>query len=170
MAKGRGFAKKVQGFLNPRPKKDEQEFGPGKEGIIMCPVCHAYYYKKSWHNDLEGLTPNRFAEHDIRFSTCPACEMKKGKTFEGEVIIKLSDELHKHDVLNAIHNSDEQARDKDPMDRVLWITDSGSEIRVYTSENQLAVKIGKKLDSALKGGKLDIQYSREDVARVTWEK
>jgi hypothetical protein len=35
----------------------------------------------------------------------------------------------------------------------------------------LAVKIGKKLDSAFKGGRLEIKYSnKEDTARVIWEK
>lgn len=174
---GKGFDKKTEGFLNPRPKKDEQEFGPGKKGIIMCIDCNAYYYSKSWHHSLEGAikgqTPEEFAEHEVKFQTCPACQMKKDKAFEGEVIIKLNDanDSQKSDILNAIHNSDEQAQDRDVMDKVLWIEDKGAEIRVYTSENQLAIRIGKKLDSAFKGGKLDINHSKsEDVARVLWEK
>lgn len=176
-SESKGFDEKVGGFLKPRPKKDEQEFGPGKKGIIICIDCNAYYYDKSWHPSLEGAvkgqTPEEFADHEVKFQPCPACQMKKDKTFEGEIIIKLNDvnDSQKSDILNAIHNADKQAQDRDVMDKVLWIEDKGTEIRVYTSENQLAIRIGKKLDSAFKGGKLNINHSKsEDAARVVWEK
>jgi NMD protein affecting ribosome stability and mRNA decay len=169
---------KVQNLMRqPSSKKEEQEFGPGKKGFVMCPDCNAAYYNKSWHHGLEGAVrdqlPEEFADHDVTFETCPVCKMKKDGTYEGEVIIKLGKpaEEYKEEILKAIRNSDDQAQDRDVMDAVLKIDDRGSEIRVYTSENQLAVKIGKKLDSAFKGGRLEIKYSEgEDTARVIWEK
>jgi len=161
----------------PSSKKEEQEFGPGKKGFVICPDCNAAYYDKSWHHGLEGAVkdqlPEEFADHDATFETCPTCQMKKDGVYEGEVIIKLGRpaEEYKGEILKAIRNSNEQAQDRDVMDEVLKIDDRGSEIHVYTSENQLAVKIGKKLDSAFKGGRLEIKYSKgEDTARVIWEK
>jgi hypothetical protein len=173
----KGFAKKIGEFLNPRAKKEVEEFGPGKRDFIVCPECEAVYYHKSWHHGMEGAVkdqmPEEFADkHGIKFRTCPACQMKKDKVYEGEVIIRVGKSGGvKSDILNAVKNSDKQAQDRDPMDRVLWIDDRGSEVRVYTSENQLAVKIGKKINSAFKGGKLNIKYSgKEDTARVVWER
>ncbi len=161
-----------------RSKKEEQELGSGKKDFVMCSDCNAVYYNKSWHHGMEGKIedqlPEEFAEkNDVVFETCPACQMKKDGTYEGEVIIKLGKlaEKNKKEILNTIRNSDEQAQDRDPMDRILKIDDRGSEIHVLTSENQLAVRIGKKLDSAFKGGRLEIKYSeKEDTARVIWEK
>lgn len=108
----------------------------------------------------------------LKFKTCPACQMKKDKSFEGEVIINLSGKgaAAKNEILHLIKNTDDQARFRDTLDRVLWTQDSGNEIHIFTSENQLAVMIGKKLDSAFKGGKLGIKYShQEDPIRVHWQ-
>ena len=93
------------------------------------------------------------------------------KIFEGEVTIKLGSKggKVKTDILNTIKNSDEQARDRDPMDRILWMKDKDDEVRVFTSENQLAVRIGKKLESSFPGSKLEIKHSGEDIIRVYWE-
>ena len=168
--KGRGFIEKLQSFLQP---PDEQNFD-NKKGITMCPECHAYYYEKAWHNSLDKFVGDKdedsFSENEVHFELCPACQMKKSKTYEGEVVIELRDQSHREEVMNAVHNSDEQAREKNPMDRVLWVTDRGDGIHIFTSNNELAVKIGKKLDSAQKGGQLDIKYrDKEGTSRVVWK-
>ena len=169
MQKGKGFIEKLQDFLKPPAL---EEHGPQAKGIVMCTECHAYYYEKAWHNSLDKFLgdkdPDKFAEQEVSFASCPACKMKKARAFEGEIVIKLHDASHREDIMNTVHNSDEQARDKNPMDRVLWISDKGDAIHVFTSDNQLAVKIGKKLDSSLKGGKLDIKYG--EATKVTWER
>ena len=98
--------------------------------------------------------------------------MEKDRTFEGELVITLSKEklAEKNEIMNVVKNSDERARAHDPLDRVLWIEYKGSEIRVLTSENQLAVRMGKKLESAFKGSSLEIKHSHgEDIIRVFWK-
>ena len=164
-----------------RSKKDEQEFGLASKEFVICPDCNCVFFDKAWHHSLEEdakhLTdekPRTSAQvrgKNIRFKICPACQMKKDKTFEGELVMTLSKEkmAEKNEILNVVKNSDEQARTHDPMDRVLWIEYKDSEIRVLTSENQLAVRIGKKLESAFKGGTLEIKHSHEeDIIRVFW--
>ena len=43
------------------------------------------------------------------------------------------------------------------------------EITVYTTKNQLAVELGKKIAAAHKGGKLEIQWSKTDKpVEVRW--
>ena len=97
--------------------------------------------------------------------------MKKDKIFEGEIIIKLKAESLKlrADVLSTVKNSDKQAQERDPMDRILWMEEREDGIHIFISENQLAVKIGKKLKSSFPGSKLEIKHSGEDIIRVSVE-
>lgn len=155
-----------------RPKKDEQEFGLARKEFVICPGCSCVFFDKSWHHSLEEDARHLTDRKNIRFKTCPACRMKKDRTFEGELVIELSKEKlgEKKEILNVIKNSDEQAQAHDPMDRILWIEDGGAKIRILISENQLAVRIGKKLESAFKGGVLEIKHSHgEDVIRAFWK-
>ena len=155
-----------------RSKKEEQEFGLARKEFIICPDCSCVFFEKAWHHSLEEDAKHLKEFKGLKFKVCPADRMKKNKIFEGEVIIELSKEKlgEKKEVLNAVKNSDEQARAHDPMDRILWIEEKGGEIRIFTSENQLAVRIGKKLKSSFKGGTLKIKHSHEeDVMRVYWD-
>lgn len=155
-----------------RSKKDEQEFGLAKKEFIICPNCESVFFDKAWHHSLEEDAKHLTDRKNIRFKICPACRMEKDRTFEGELVISLSKEklAEKNEIINVIKNSDEQARAHDPMDRILWIEYKGNEIRVLTSENQLAVRMGKKLESAFKGGSLEIKHSHEeDVIRAFWK-
>lgn len=168
-----------RGSIAPRRKrapKDEQEFGLAGKGYLVCPVCKSVFFDKSWHHPIEkDKNFSTKKDKNIKFELCPACDMLKKKMFEGEIVIKLNPAgehaIIKNDVLGAIKNSDELARQRDPMDRVLWMEDEGNEIKIYTSENQLAVIIGKKLDSSFPGGQLKIDHSHgEDLIRVFWER
>ncbi|OGN08927.1 MAG: hypothetical protein A3J46_02610 [Candidatus Yanofskybacteria bacterium RIFCSPHIGHO2_02_FULL_41_11] len=99
--------------------------------------------------------------------------MIRNKLFEGELIIKIKNQNTKikikEDILNTIKNSNKQAQERDPLDRILWMEDKGDEVRIFTSENQLAVRIGKKLKSSFSGSKLEIRHSDEDIVRVYWK-
>jgi hypothetical protein len=155
-----------------RSRKEESEFGLGKKDYVLCSECGIVYFDKAWHNRLEEEKSEHFkAGKRVNFELCPACKMKKDKIFEGELVVKLKVESKKlkGNVMNTIKNSDKQAQDRDPMDRILWTEDGDDEVRVFTSENQLAVRIGKKLESSFPGSKLEIQHSGEDIVRVYWE-
>ncbi len=155
-----------------RSKKDEQEFGLAKKEFIICPDCESVFFDKAWHHSLEEDVKHLTDKKNIKFKICPVCRMEKDKTFEGELVITLSKEklAEKNEIINVVKNSDKQAQAHDPMDKILWIEYKGSEIRVLTSENQLAVRIGKKLESAFKGSALEIKHSHEeDLIRVFWK-
>lgn len=156
----------------PHSKKDEQEFGLAKKEFLVCMDCGSSYFDKSWHHGLDEEKLGHFKKDKlVKFDVCPACKMAKEKRYEGELVIKflISNSKFLNQIKNTVKNSDEQARDKDSMDRVLWTEEKNGELRVYTSENQLAVKIGKKLRSSLGKGKLIIKHSQEDVSRVYLE-
>jgi hypothetical protein len=153
-----------------RSRKEESEFGSGKREYILCPDCRSAYFEKSWHQNLEGDISHFNKKRRIIFKLCPACEMAHNKIFEGELIIKFNDhnsvKKNKQEILNLIKNSNQQAQERDPMDRVLWQEDRGDELHIFTSENQLAVKIGKKIKSSFPVSKIDIKHSGEDIIRV----
>ena len=157
----------------PHSKKDEQEFGKARKEFIICMDCGSCYFDKSWHHALdEEKTAHFKQDKTVKFDLCPACKMGKERRYEGEVVIKMSDKRQgtRDQVKNSIKNSDEMARQRDPMDRVLWTEEKPDGLHVFTSENQLAVKIGKKIHSSFAKGKLTIKHSQdEDVMRVYFE-
>lgn len=160
------------GRRHQRSRKEESEFGLAGKEFLSCSGCGIFYYDKSWHKSLLGEKQEHLKENrQFKFTTCPACKMKKDKIFEGELVIKLKAESLKlkANILNTIKNSDKQAQGRDPLDRILWTEDNGDEIKIFTSENQLAVRIGKKLKSSFPGSTLEIKHSGEDIIRVYWE-
>lgn len=156
-----------------RSRKEESEFGKAGKEFILCRECNSVFFDKAWHHRLGEEKDSHFLKSGkkIKFELCPACKMARDNLFEGELIIKLKEESEKlkTNILNTINNSDKQARERDPMDRILRIEEKTDGIHVFTSENQLAVKIGKKLKSSFNGGKMDIQHTGEDLIRVYLE-
>lgn len=155
-----------------RSRKEESEFGLAEKEFLICSDCGVVYFDKSWHRNLnEEKIQHLKTNRQFKFTLCPACKMKKDKTFEGELVIKLKAKSLKlkADILSAIKNSDKQAQEKDPLDRILWMEEREDGFHVFTSENQLAVKMGKKLESSFPGSTLEIKYSEEDITRVYFD-
>lgn len=152
----------------PKPRKEEGgEYGPGAAGVVICAECGAVYYKKSWRHSLDDHK-NISEEEDVRFALCPACKMEKEGLFEGEVIIKGIPSSAQADLIGLIENIGARARKRDPMDRIILTRADGEHgLLVRTTENQLAVSIGKQIVRAHKGARVDITWSdKESVARV----
>ncbi|OGE77663.1 MAG: hypothetical protein A2751_00555 [Candidatus Doudnabacteria bacterium RIFCSPHIGHO2_01_FULL_46_14] len=152
-----------------RSRKEESEFGKAGKEFIICPECDSVFFDKAWHHRLEEeKNAHLKIDRKIKFELCPACKMARDKLFEGELVISIKNkELSvKNNVLNTVKNSDKQARERDPMDRILRTEEKADGIHVFTSENQLAVRIGKKLKSSFGGSKLQIKHGGEDITRV----
>jgi len=101
---------------------------------------------------------------------CGECRMiLEEDGFGGEVRLKNIKAADKIEILREIKNIGERAQRRDPEDQIIKIEDKGKNIRVTTTENQLAVSIGKQIAASRKGGKLQIKLSKEDKpARVVW--
>jgi len=149
----------------PKPRKEEAEFGPGKIDIIMCKNCDSVYYKKSWHHRLEDH--KQFSEDKrIKFILCPACQMIKDKKYEGVVTLENLPQEKREEILNLVKNVGKRGFKNDPMDRIIEIKKPGEQIEIFTTENKLAVIIGKQIKRAFKG-KLEIKWShQESTVRV----
>lgn len=154
--------------IRPRQGRDTQEFGPGKPDYLVCPLCSAVYGDKSWRANFAAVRGVR-EDKRIVFMRCPACEMIREGKFEGEVIMQGVPAKRAEEVLNRIRNVGERAYQRDPMDRIISLSRRGSRIVVTTTENQLALRIGRAIKKLLRGD-LDIHWSDdEDIVRIRWK-
>ena len=144
--------------------KEREEFGGGKQGVILCPVCKAAYYKKSWHHDIAHFAGKE--DMPVNFLLCPADQMIKNKQHEGKIVVKNLPREIEAEVANLIKNIGFSAFEKEPMHRLISIEKVKGELIVLTTENQLAVSMAKKIGEAYKKAKVKISFAKEpnDVA------
>lgn len=154
-------------------RSEKQEFGSGKKEYQICKDCQSAYYDKSWHHDLSGdkhLADKNLDKKQLKFIVCPACMMIKNKQFEGSITIYNTPELIKGELINLVTRMGETARSIDPMDRVSKIKDSKNILEIWTTENQLARKISRKIKSTfpkqLGKEKIDLPSGSSDVIRI----
>ena len=148
-------------------RKERQEFGKGKFEYIFCPEGDEVYYHKSWHHVLEDAKYWR-QDKNLAFKLCPFHQMVKNGQYEGEVVIQNVPEKYKNELIKLIENRGKTAYRIDVLDRVIKIEDNGSEVRVETSENQLAQKISNAISSRFKNVKEERTRggSESDVVRI----
>ncbi len=146
-----------------------------KKPLRQCLTCFSVYFDGHWHRPrfvkaFAGL----FKEvASVVPEECPACALERAAHGPigamGEVKIPLLPSAIASLVLQTIRNVGKAATKRDPEERVIAIEEVGGGVRVTTTENQLAVKIGKKLQSSFRGGTLKISFSKDDLPiRVRW--
>lgn len=161
-------------FHDPNKKK-EKRFGydEGNRHLkheLICKYCNAVYTEKHW-KPLKDLDPKYIDKlHKV---VCPACHEQKNHVSDG--ILHLSGSTlseHHEEIKNIIHNIEEKEKNRDILNRIERIEEKSTDAMIiYTSKNQLAVELGKKVSDAYKGGKLDIKWSKGDKpVEVYWHK
>lgn len=140
----------------PSPRTEKREFPFGRKGIAFCPECKSIYYQKSWHHPLP------FQER-VRGKSilCPACQMIENKQFEGQLTISDFPPTLEGDLTKLIKNFCQRAYERDPLDRLIEIKNISDNLIVTTTENQLAVKLAKKIKEVFKKVKIKISHSPE---------
>ena len=159
---------KKGGLRQPQNKLEVSEFGGGKKGALVCPKCKAVYKNKSWHHK-EKYTNKEIKEMGgAKPYKCPACIRKESDTCEGFLILKNVPKDKEKEILALVKNIGEKAEKTDVLDRIIKLKKDKDGIMIETTENQLAVKLGKQIKSAFKG-KLEIHWSHADgPVRVFW--
>ncbi len=157
--------------LKARREKIHPSRGLGL-GEAACPGCGAVYFDKHWHSCSEPSCRLKSAALPKR--VCPECRMTEhsaGGAYAGEVMIEgVSDPAELKEIKNLALNAAKRAAKRDPEDRVVKVIDGPGSLDIYTSENQLAVAIGKQIHQARKGGELTITWSKTDKpVRVRWQ-
>lgn len=149
----------------------------GKCKIRVCQNCNAVYYDKHWHSwQKSKIDQKTLSKCGWEKSSCYECSQTKptkleGKfNYEGEVmVVGITNDKEKQEILSLIRNVGKRAMLRDPEDRIIKIEDKENQLRILTTENQLAVSIGKQIDRSRKGGDLSIRFSDQDeTARVIW--
>ena len=159
--------------------KDRQHQKPA--GMVLCGNCGAVYFDGHWHTApvLSNILSKSKQPVTAESELCLQCQWAKHGGdprqggFEGEVTLDgLTDLEEKGEILKTVRNVGNQARERDPMDRIINIDDRGERVVITTTENQLAVALGKAVDAAHKGGKLTIVFSHKGdlPARVYWKR
>ncbi|MCR4330871.1 MAG: NMD3-related protein [Patescibacteria group bacterium] len=172
-----GFFKKRDAksiFKKPEPNgvPKHDEYGRSHKGVAVCKKCHNVLFKKEWHRPGVQLSDQILLarKKGVHFVLCPSCTMIANKQYEGEVMVKNVPEKYEVELVNLIASYNEQAQKRDPQDRVITIEKSKKGYRVTTTENQLAVRLAKKIRSAFSKGRvaLHISHSSEpyEVERV----
>lgn len=96
--------------------------------------------------------------------------MIKDKEFEGQLAINNFPVNSKEDLAKLIKNFCQRAFERNPMDRLIDIKNDSGNLIITTTENQLAVKLAKKIKEVFNKYKIQmkISYSPEpsDMAYI----
>ena len=150
--------KRRQYHLEMRPQRtQEHEFPKGKEGLVFCKVCNAVYYKKSWHHNLRYYK-NLRESLPVKFAVCPACVMMQSGKFEGRILITNAPARIRENLEHLIHAFTHRAFQRDPMDRLIAITQTKEGLEITATENQLAVKLAKKIKDVYKKVRMRVSF------------
>ena len=147
----------------------------------LCDRCGAVWFDGHWHTAPAMAAvlkaKRKLAKGASKPVLCYECHLAVNgpgdgskARFEGELTLDgLDDPAAKAEILKTVRNFGSRASKRDPEDRIINIDDRGERVVVTTSENQLAVGLGKAVDAAFKGGRLRIVWSKEDLpARAYW--
>ena len=163
----RGFEEKGQ-----RAARSTSNYLP-KEGIkevAICTGCKALFWNKRWYLD-ENVSSKLSLDMVKNEVVCPACQRIADKnpagivTFSGEYLAE-----HRDEILNAIKNSEEKSRSKNPLARIMAIKPEKDALVILTTDDKLAQKLGRDINKA-HNGTLEYKWSREDsFVRVNWSR
>ncbi len=152
-----------------RAVEAHNEYGKAHKGFVVCGVCHNVSFKKQWRDP--ARLPNYEYEIFIRgidVSLCPACDMAAKGLYEGEVMVEGLSDDQGVEFVNLVRAYNARSKRHDSQHRILALEKSATAYRVRTSENQMAVKLGKKIAQTFGHGEVSIKHSREpfEVERV----
>lgn len=158
---------KLKEFTLFEPRTEKHEIPKGKLGLVFCRECNCVYYKKSWHHNLRYLKKLR-ENLPVKFAVCPACRMIKNKQFEGQIEINNVPQKISKELIHLIQSFCRRAYERDPLDRLISVNQPQNQRKsasmiVRTTENQLAVKLAKKIREVFKSAsrrvEMKISYS-----------
>ncbi|BBA71773.1 BCAM0308 family protein [Geobacter sulfurreducens] len=137
-----------------------------KEGheAALCKKCGALYRNKRWAAASEEAGTGNLAK-----VICPACQRMADNnpggivTFAGDYLL-----AHEDAILNSIKNIEAKSRVKNPLGRIMEISQDKNVLTIATTEDKLAQKLGREIFKAHRG-ELHYRWSHgESFVRVSW--
>ena len=156
---------------NAAEKRDVYLFRRSPKGLLYCRGCGSIYYRRRWTLDPPVEIRRRVERRDAVSPTyCPACQKMRDHYWLGVVQISGIGADEKREVVRLLKNEERRAREKNPLERIVRIADEDAGLRVETTTEKLAQRLGRRLGKA-RGGKVTYKWShRNKFARVVWEK
>lgn len=136
-----------------------------KRGLLeesLCKGCGLVYRNKRWQfATIQGRPRSEVL--------CPACQRMEDHNPGG--VVTLSGPYlvsHKEEILNTIKHEEAKSREKNPIGRIMEITEEAGQITVTTTEDKLAQKLGREVYKSQKG-ELHYRWSHDQsLVRVEW--
>jgi len=156
--------------LRAEPRYHMKKRAKGSSQIIICPHCHACYFKKLWHKNC-SLYKKINGFDKVKSSLCPTCRKIKDKVIEGQLVLSGSYlKAHQEEILNQIYNLEEKSKQRNPLNVIEAVEEGPDKITIYTAQNNLAKSLGKAIYQSHKG-KLKIHFShREKFVYLHWHR
>ncbi|AJE02002.1 BCAM0308 family protein [Geobacter pickeringii] len=143
----------------------------GVKEAALCRKCNALYRNKRWSVDEGELKKAKSEEGSLNAVVCPACQRMADNnpagivTFAGDYLL-----AHEDDILNTIRNIETKSRVKNPLGRIMEISQDKNVLTVSTTEDKLAQKLGREIYKAHRG-ELHYRWSHDDnFVRVSWNR
>ncbi|MFQ6033852.1 MAG: BCAM0308 family protein [Candidatus Bipolaricaulia bacterium] len=131
----------------------------------VCPRCGLVYSEGRWHR-AEGELPA-----EVNEELCPACRREVDRSPGG--LVYLSGRYlreREEEIMNIVRNQEEQAKERRPLQRIMWIEKKDDGLEIATTNQHLARRIGRAVNSA-HAGRFEIkQAAGERFVRVYWER
>jgi len=128
----------------------------------LCKGCGIVYHNKRWQ--IESAKKESGCE-----VVCPACQRIEGRDPAG--VVTLSGPYlaaHKDDILNTIKQQEAKHREKNPLGRIMEITEESDQVVVTTTDDKLAQKLGREVYKSQRG-ELHYKWSHDQrMIRVEW--
>jgi NMD protein affecting ribosome stability and mRNA decay len=100
---------------------------------------------------------------------CPACRKIKQRSASGEVDLRAIAASERGELLRLLRNEENQAREKNPLERIMSIEAANGGWKITTTTEKLAQRLGRSIRKA-RGGKLTLKWSHNNkFVRVFWE-
>lgn len=149
----------------PKSHKEDRKEDKTKKGVLVCPECQNYFFKKSWHADFESFLKamkREFKKVHTSPQLCPACSMIKQHVYEAVVVIEDVPRQFHDEIINLANGFASRAYIRDPQDRIIAIEEGRTRMRITTTENQLGAKLARKIADVFKNRvTLRRSFSRE---------
>jgi len=162
---------KLHSFRVPQRGGSAQhsEYGRTRKGVAFCSSCGNVYHHKEWHRrSSRVLAQAKRNGQAITKTLCPACSLVGKRMFEGELVLRNLPAAIEEEVLRLVRGFGARALRRDSQHRIIAIEHLKGVWRITTTENQLAIRLAKKIRDTFKRATLAISHSREpfEVGRV----
>ncbi|MGQ9478234.1 MAG: BCAM0308 family protein [Candidatus Bipolaricaulia bacterium] len=145
------------------PYREERKFPEP----TVCTRCGLVYSGGAWHLATATGEPPKGANREL----CPACRREVDRAPGGLVYLSGSYLLEKEEeIMNIVRNQEEQARAKRPLQRIMWVERRDEGLEIATTNQHLARRIGRAINSAHAGNLVIKQKAGENFVRVYWER